>query len=93
MGFGLLAVFIAMVIICLINVWKTFTEPEVMPYGKPSIVTTILAWITGIAGIVLYILDREYVFGVSCGGPGTLIAGLFLCFAALAATVGLIKNR
>lgn len=93
MGFGLLAVFIVMVIICLVNCWKALTEPDGLPYGKPTIAVTVIAWIFGIGDIVLYILDRQGIICMACSESTMLIGGMFVLFMALASTVGLIKNR
>ena len=93
MGFGIICVVIIFVIICLVNAWKALTEPDGLPYGKPTVAVTVIAWIFGIGDIVLYILDKQGIICMACTESTMLIGGLFVLFMALASTVGLIKAR
>ena len=54
MGFGLLFVFIVMIIFTLVSCWKEFNNPSGPWYkGGCGIVGLVLAWVAGVAFIVL----------------------------------------
>ena len=92
MGFGLLFVFIVMIIFTLVSCWKEFNNPSGPWYkGGCGIVGLVLAWVAGVAFIVLSILAKYAI--IDGNSLSMTISGALLLFASLAATVARCRDR